>query len=110
MLCGPCTKLCLPPVQYTYDVKDADWTRDMRGAQLITPVQLQVSVERERGISLSVSCSAILISFSFFPLAFSPQTFVVLFTRKDSQAANEFVRTLDKVGGPMGIRLGQPQM
>ncbi len=38
------------------------------------------------------------------------QTFVVLFTRRDSQAAGEFVRTLERVGGPMGIRLGQPQM
>ena len=38
------------------------------------------------------------------------QNFMVICTQRDSGLAQDFVRTLQKVGPPMGIRVGQPNL
>jgi aubergine-like protein len=62
---------------YSYD-QNADWTRDIRGSALISPVDIS--------------------------------DFLLVFTRGDGQKASEFVKTLTRVAGPMGIRVGRPNM
>lgn len=58
-----------------YRPQEADWSRDMRGNILITPVSLN--------------------------------DFMILSTRRDSDKAQDFVQTLQKVGPAMGIQVSR---
>ena len=36
--------------------------------------------------------------------------YIVVFTRRDSEKAHDFVNTLQRVGPPMGMQVGRPNM
>ncbi len=40
--------------------------------------------------------------------AVSLHNYIILFTRRDSGVAEDFINTLQRVGPPMGIDIGQP--
>ena len=64
--------------QYGYKPAEADWSRELRGKQLVSCVPLD--------------------------------NWACIFTRRDSNSANDFVQTLHRVAGPMGIAVKQPNM
>lgn len=62
--------------QYKYDPKNADWSREMRGKQLLSSVEMS--------------------------------DYMILFTGRDAPKAQDFIQTLQRVGPPMGFRVGEP--
>jgi aubergine-like protein len=64
--------------QYQYKPAEAEWSREMRGAELKSTVPLD--------------------------------TWMILFTSRDSGIAQDFLQTLQRVCGPMGIQVSKPMM
>ncbi|XP_074640256.1 piwi-like protein 1 isoform X2 [Tubulanus polymorphus] len=74
----PVEKIFQRDKSFGYKQDEADWSREMRGAKLITSVNLE--------------------------------NWIVVCTKKDSQAANDLCQNLKKVGPAMGIMVGNPNV
>ncbi|XP_066267704.1 piwi-like protein 1 [Branchiostoma lanceolatum] len=74
----PPEKISQRSTSFSYKQQDADWSREMRGQQLISCVPLE--------------------------------TWLLVFTARDSSLAQNFLQTLEKVGGPMGMSINKPVM
>ena len=69
--------LCLL-VQFAYRPGEPDWSREMRGAPLISAV--------------------------------NHQNYLMVFTSRDADKAQDLFQTLTRVGPPMGMRFDEPQL
>ncbi|CAH1233753.1 PIWIL1 [Branchiostoma lanceolatum] len=74
----PPEKISQRSTSYSYKQQDADWSREMRGQQLISCVPLE--------------------------------NWLLVFTARESSLAQDFLQTLEKVGGPMGMSINKPVM
>lgn len=71
-------KIYLKNATCSYNQDDADWSRDMRGAQLISSVHLE--------------------------------KYLLIFSRRDSQNAQDFYNALNDVGYGMGMKISEPEV
>ena len=63
---------------FSYKIQDADWSRETRGKELISSVNLT--------------------------------SWVLLYSQRDSNVAQDFRSTLGRVCGPMGMQVSDPNM
>ena len=65
-------------VQFSYRPGEPDWSREMRGAQLISAV--------------------------------NHQNYMMVFTSRDADKAQDLFQSLQRVGPPMGMRFDEPML